>query len=860
LPAPSTISLASSLVLNESGNIFGPGPAALTIRGNGTFSVLVIGGTYNISGLTITGGGGQVGGGIDNSAGFTSLSNCVITGNTAATTGGGIYNSRALTMSHCTISGNSAMDGAGIENQGPFPGASLIINSTITHNSAMGSGGGIDYTATFTSGPGVDITNCTISGNSATQGGGINIATALSTIRITGSTVSSNSASDSGGGIYTSGTTTIQGSTISGNVVQAGFASDGLGGGIISLGSLAMRECTVAGNSAIGGDDGGGGGGNAQGGGIDCAGVALFVNCAITGNHTTGGSGVPISGSNGGAGFGGGIYAYGASLTLTNCTVGGNTVHGGDASQGQGGSGYGGGIYFASTTLSSASDCTFAKNQATAGAGGGSPVSQGGGVFLSALGSIVPPLILTNSIVAANTAQMDPDIYANLSGGLTTSQFNLIGDGTGSTLTNGSHGNQVGTTASPIDPGLNALANYGGPTQTMALKPTSPAIDAGSNAVVTATSDQRGFARIFDGTVDIGAYEFQSNQPIHLVAVGAGYGMAPEVKVYDPATGQLRLDFLAYESTFKGGVRVAVADMNGDGIPDIVTAPGGVKVTLVNVNGGLVPSFDMSAGRAPEIKVFSGIDGTSLDDFLAYPSTFKAGVFLAVADVNDDGKPDIITAPDATGQSGHTNVRVFFNGSRALAADREFNAYDPGFGGGVRLAAADLNHDGFADIVTGPGIWSGPDIRVFDGKTLPQSGTASKIGESLAYNPRYFGGVFVATGDVNGDGLPDIVTGTNGFGGPEVKAFSGINVLSPTPTIVDDFFAYDPGFSGGARVAVMDVNGDGKADIITGAGPGGGPHVRIFDGGTGQQLQLNTTDSFMAFDPSFSGGVFIGGT
>src|SRR5262249_46937895 len=111
--------------------------------------------------------------------------------------------------------------------------------------------------------------------------------------------------------------------------------------------------------------------------------------------------------------------------------------------------------------------------------------------------------------------------------------------------------------------------------------------------------------------------------------------------------------------------------------------------------------------------------------------------------------------------------------------------------------------------------------------------------------------------DVNGDGRADIVTGTNGNGGPEVKAFSGLTIGTPSPRVLDDFFAYAPAFGGGATVALADVNGDGPADIVTGAGPGGGPHVRIFDGRTGLQL-TNAFDSFMAFDPALSGGVFVG--
>jgi serralysin len=83
-----------------------------------------------------------------------------------------------------------------------------------------------------------------------------------------------------------------------------------------------------------------------------------------------------------------------------------------------------------------------------------------------------------------------------------------------------------------------------------------------------------------------------------------------------------------------------------------------------------------------------------------------------------------------------------------------------------------------------------------------------------------------------------------------VKAFDGTNFSN----VLRDFLAYDPTFTGSVAVAIRDVDGDGKADIVTGAGAGGGPHVRIFSGATvGLELR-----SFFAFDPGFIGGVFVG--
>jgi hypothetical protein len=244
------------------------------------------------------------------------------------------------------------------------------------------------------------------------------------------------------------------------------------------------------------------------------------------------------------------------------------------------------------------------------------------------------------------------------------------------------------------------------------------------------------------------------------------------------------------------------------------------------------------------------VDGSTLFSFFAYSPNFLGGVTVAAGDVNGDGKADIITG---AGPGGGPQVKVFSGADLSVLAT--FMAYDMNFTGGVTVAAGDVNGDGKADVITGAGPGGGPHVKVIDGAALvsgnpgaAQLAADRPLRSFFAYDPAFTGGVTVATGDVNGDGQADVITGAGPGGGPHVKVFSGAD-----NSVLFNFFAYDPRFAGGVTVATGDLNADGKADIITGAGPGGGPHVKGFDG-----TSLAVLENFFAFDPTFLGGVFVG--
>ncbi|CAN5540707.1 hypothetical protein BH11PLA2_BH11PLA2_52540 [soil metagenome] len=292
---------------------------------------------------------------------------------------------------------------------------------------------------------------------------------------------------------------------------------------------------------------------------------------------------------------------------------------------------------------------------------------------------------------------------------------------------------------------------------------------------------------------------------------------------------------------------------------------GGVRTATADVNGDGTLDYIVASGpgRQTEVRVIDGATEAQIFSIIPFGSNFTLGGYVSAGDLTGDGLADIVITSDP---GGGARMRIFRGGSFTQLADfigliGSDGVADTNFRGGARSAVGDVNGDGRADLIFAAGSGGGPRVAIFNGLTLGANGGPKLTGDFFVFESTLRDGSYIAAGDVDGDGKADLIVGA-GNGASRVRVISGATLIASSGLVVAataDFFAFGTQGRTGVRVAAQDMDSDGKSDVIVGSGRDAGGTINIY---SGTNLLANganpTVTNTLNLFGSFTGGVFVG--
>jgi hypothetical protein len=316
-------------------------------------------------------------------------------------------------------------------------------------------------------------------------------------------------------------------------------------------------------------------------------------------------------------------------------------------------------------------------------------------------------------------------------------------------------------------------------------------------------------AAVFAGSTSGGVVQNANQHPSGSLVVAQGKGSEPMVKRVN-GNGKELASFLAYDKKFRGGVRVAVGDVNGDGGEEIVTAAG--------------------PGGGPHVRVFD-LMGNVQSQFFAFDVSSRYGTIVTTGDLNGDGIDEILVTQD---QGGNGQVRIFTMRGEMIGSFYPFGRTTfPVF-----VTVGNFDDDTEMEIAASLG---GKDkthrVKIFDA-----NGRYVRDFSAFTFSKS---GLRVSTLRLHDQKMDQIIVTSEAGSLPWVGLFDALGNLQTSSLVLSSFFL------GGVQAVAGDLNLDGFSELYTVPTSLGGPQVRVFD------AYFKVVGGFFPFDKNVRSGLSI---